>query len=416
MGFQNKIEKFFRKARSILCVYRTILSIVGLLFLDTLSFAQDSSDPSAAQEKVRNVLDDHPIPSARGDSLSGAMITSADDLDATQYNPAGIGGLQWGKQKIPWIRKFYFPWAAASANQNSVDLSQDFNTAGGNNDRVIGKSILAAHAGKRQYARANILTGLVFGRILLVPINDVQIAATPQTDDLETTDVNESELINAHLRSQSGGGAGFSAQSPDGNLSIGYFGYSVQRTDIEGNFDYDDMLDTSRRSQVLKEAQVKSSGSGHHVGIIWQLGKAWSPTLGINIKDIGDTHFISKTAGAANQRIKQNNSVGFSVGPNFKSGGGLKLTLQADRLNDPDVALAKKYRLGTEISIGGFGSHSTLALRAGLSQAGGSGGIALNLGLIGFNAGVYSVDIGDGNQRVIETRGVADIYVNVAEF
>jgi hypothetical protein len=92
------------------------------------------------------------------------------------------------------------------------------------------------------------------------------------------------------------------------------------------------------------------------------------------------------------------------------------MTLQADRLFDPEVSLSKKYRMGLELSLGGAGSYSTFALRAGATQAGPSGGLALNLGLVGFNVGAQSVDIGAVNQRVIETRAVADIYVNVAEF
>ncbi len=358
-------------------------------------------------QRVKNVLDDHLIPSARGAALSGALVTSADDLDAAVYNPAGIGGLNWGKQKTPWIRKLYFPWIGGSANQNSTTLSKEFSSAGGDGDRAVGKSVLAAHAGKRQYARANALFGLVFGRTLLIPINDTQVAATSQTQE---------GLIDGHYRGMTGFAGGFSAQTTDGSLSVGYLGYSVNRTDVEGTFNYDDMLDSSARSQALSAARVKSQGSGHHGGMIWKLGKTWSPTLGIALRDIGGTTFASKTEGAPNQKLPQDASLGISFGPSFKSSGGVMLTLQGDRLFDPEVSLSKKYRVGLELSLGGAGSYSTFALRAGATQAGPSGGLALNLGLIGFNVGAHSVDIGAVNQRVIETRAVADVYVNVAEF
>lgn len=376
-------------------------------------WAQTTPDPTTAgsdetpSARVKNVLDDHLVPSARGASLSGALVTSADDLDAAAYNPAGIGGLNWGKQNLPWVRKLYFPWLAGSFNQNSIETSKEFSSAGGDGDRAVGKSVLAAHAGKRQYARANGLFGLVLGRTLLIPINDMQVAATSQTQE---------GLIDGRYRGVSGFAGGFSAQTTDGSLSVGYLGYSVNRTDVEGTFNYDDMLDASTRSQAVSAATRKSQGSGHHGGLIWKLGKAWSPTLGLVLRDMGGTKFKSKTEGSPNEKVEQDASLGLSLGPHFKSPGGLMLTLQADRLFDPEVSLSKKYRMGLELTLGGFGSHSVFALRAGATQAGPSGGVALNLGLIGFNLGAHSVDIGAGNQKVIETRAIADFYVNVAEF
>lgn len=406
-----------------LCLPIPAMSL-GLFFLlvilsaveGSLSRAQDISSAPDAKEKVRNVLDDYHSPSARGDALSGALVTSADDLDATWHNPAGIGGPQLGKSKGPWIRKLYFPWIALSANQNSSNLGRDFNNAGGNNDRVIAKSIMAAHAGQRQYARAHILSGIVVGRLLMVPINDLQLAATPKADDPSTPDAQESDLISGHFKSLSGVGGGVSAQSSDGSLSLGYFGYSVSRTDVEGDFDFDDMIDVSQRRKVINAVEQKSSGNGHHVGMIWEIGKIWSPTLGIAIRDLGDTTFRAKSRGFTGPKIQQNTSIGFTMGPQFKSSSALKLTLQADRLNDPEVALGKKYRLGIEFLLGGLGSRSIFALRAGATQAGGSFGLGMNLGLLGCNAAIHSIDIGAGNQKVIEKRGVIDASINVAEF
>ena len=138
-------------------VLRVLLAVGSWGTLPCL--AQGPGDSSSTgRPEVRYVLDDQPFPSARGDAQSGALITTADDLDAAYHNPAGIGGLEWGKQKMPWVRKFYFPWAAVSANTRSIELARDFNSAGGNNDSLIGKSVLAAHAGRRQFARAHIIS------------------------------------------------------------------------------------------------------------------------------------------------------------------------------------------------------------------------------------------------------------------
>ena len=73
-------------------------------------------------------------------------------------------------------------------------------------------------------------------------------------------------------------------------------------------------------------------------------------------------------------------------------------------VQDRRSAYYNQMRLG---SLGGFGSYATFGLRGGYSYAGGSGGLSLNLGLIGLEAGFYTVDVGAGNQRVPEQRGVA---------
>lgn len=207
-----------------------------------------------------------------------------------------------------------------------------------------------------------------------------------------------------------------SAQSPDGTLSLGIFSYRVDRTDVEGSFTYDEMADTLQRRRAIQEHRTKRSGSGQNVGLIWQVGKQWSPTLGITVRDLGGTTFSGRSPNIPPVKVAQNTSVGLTLGPEFKFAGGCKLTLQGDRLEDPEVALTKKYRIGAEIFWDGHGSYATFALRAGASHAGPSMGMALNLGLVGLNAAVHRVDIGVGNQKVFETRSSGDVYVNVAEF
>ena len=51
-----------------------------------------------------------------------------------------------------------------------------------------------------------------------------------------------------------------------------------------------------------------------------------------------------------------------------------------------------------------------------LDDAGASGGLALNLGLVGVEAAVQSADVGVDNEKVIERRVIGSAYVNVAEF
>ena len=50
------------------------------------------------------------------------------------------------------------------------------------------------------------------------------------------------------------------------------------------------------------------------------------------------------------------------------------------------------------------------------SSLGASFGVALNLGLIGLEASSTGVDIGVGNEKMLERRLMGTLYVNVAEF
>src|SRR5690606_38021286 len=113
--------------------------------------------------------------------------------------------------------------------------------------------------------------GLVFGRVIIAPFHDMQIAAVSQG--------NGSDLVDMRYRSQSGIAYGLSVEDSGGRLSFGYSGYMAQRSDIYGAFLYSDVIDTSARKSILKENTTKSTGRAHNAGMSWKLGKAASPTL-----------------------------------------------------------------------------------------------------------------------------------------
>jgi hypothetical protein len=371
--------------------------------------AQDATTAPVADTDPAylSVIDEDPIPSPRGAGMADALVTSSDDLDAAFNNPAGIGGLNVNKKTNNWVRKLYFPWASVSVNQNSQELYKEVKQQGGTNDSTIGKAIVDAAAGERQYARANMIAGLVVGRTMIAPFSDVQIAATSEG--------NGSNLVDMHYSSTSGIGYGFSAQDKDGRISLGYFGYLANRSETTGTFLYDDIISQDQRKEILSANSTKYGAAGHNVGMIWKLGKAGSPTLGVAAKNAGDTKW--KASGEGEDVIqKQDLAMGFSVGPQLGRSSWWNTTLQVSHLSEPDVSLIKKYRVGTELMLDGYGSYATFALRGGYSYAGPSAGLSLNLGLIGLEASAYTVDVGAGNERVPERRGIVALYVNVADF
>jgi hypothetical protein len=94
----------------------------------------------------------------------------------------------------------------------------------------------------------------------------------------------------------------------------------------------------------------------------------------------------------------------------------LLAALGAERLNEPSIAGAKKSHLGLELSYAGLGNYARFSLRGGVSSGGGSVGLGAHLGLLGLQAALQNLDIGAGNEKVVEQRRTFNLYVNVAEF
>ena len=354
-------------------------------------------------------IDSNPILSPRAEGMGGSETPLADDRDAAFLNPAGIGGTRVDRKNASIVRKFNFPWISVAANKNSRALYNDMRTEGGINDSAVGKAIVDAQGGERQYARANAGLGIVLGRVMILPFTDLQMAATPRGGGSDQIDLREV--------STNGIGVGFSLTDAQERFSFGYFGYAASRSDLKGTFAYEDLSDVQRRKQVIKDNTTAYSGIGQNIGVNWRMGKTASPTLGIAMQDVGDTAFRAKTTGASTVVQKQSLSAGFAVSPMIGKWGTLNVTTGADRLLASEVSLVKKYHLGCELtSANGAGSYTSFAVRAGYNDAGASGGASLNLGLIGFDAGLNSVDIGVDNEKVIEHRYVGTIYVNIADF
>jgi hypothetical protein len=80
----------------------------------------DTTEPSEDATQTR--IEEAPFLSPRAAGMGGALSPLADDLDAAFHNPAGIGGLGWGKTKPPYVRKLWFPHVGIGANENSAKL------------------------------------------------------------------------------------------------------------------------------------------------------------------------------------------------------------------------------------------------------------------------------------------------------
>ena len=365
----------------------------------------DGADSSSGSPQL--MIDNDLFPSARGAAMSRALETSADDMDAAMFNPAGIGGLHPPKANVPYLKRLFFPWANLTANLNTLDLYKEFGVSGGSGDSALGRAIVDARAGKTQYVRAGLTSGIVFGRMMVVPINDHQVAAASQGHD--------SGLVDAYYRGTSGFGVGGSVKSPDGRLALGYFGYKVDRREIQGTFDYSAFIGIDEINSAVKPYSRTLSGTGHNLGLLWRPPVSWNPSMGLSLRDVGNTHFVDKNGGPS-ATSKQNLAFGLSANPALGKDLHLLTSLGAERLNEPSIAGTKKTHLGLELSYGGLGQYARVSLRGGISSGGGSIGLGAHLGLLGFQAALQNLDIGAGNEKVVEQRRTFNLYVNVAEF
>jgi hypothetical protein len=382
-------------------VAMTLVATSGSL----VTYAQEAEETPLETSETNTVLDRNPIGTARSASMSESLGSVADDLDAFIFNPSGIGG-QHHKKAAPLIRKLYFPHVSLFANKDSLELGQDFRSEGGSGDGSIGQALVEAQAGKRQYGRVSSVVGLVFGRVIAVPFNDVQVAAVSQG--------NGSDLVDMRYRSQSGVGYGFSVYDETIGFSLGYSGYMAQRSEIYGSFLYADIIDKSARKDILKDNTTKSSASAHNVGITWQLAKTASPKLSLVMRDIGNTVF--KTNGDGEQTVyEQDLNAGFSLGNAPGKSYYFTYMLEAGRLLEEEVSLDKKLKTSVEWTYGAAGTYARLGAHAGYTFAGPSAGFSINIGIISVTAGFYSVDIGTGNHKLTEERYTGTLNVNVAE-
>ncbi len=364
-------------------------------------YAQDSE-----QEAV-SVIDEVPISSQRASAMGGVIGTLSDNLDATFQNPAGIGGLDLpsGGNKS-WFRKIYFPHVSVAGNTDAKSFLSEMRASGASTDATAGKAVIDARAGIRDYGRATVVGGAVLGRLMVVPFTDIQAASTAVGGGTDQLDL--------HYRTMSGVGYGFSFQDSKNVFSLGYFGYHANRKEVDGIFTYDSLTNPDERNAALAPYTTAHSGQGSNLGFILRLGKKGLAAWGVSAINAGDTRFSGKDG--EDKVIKQNLQTSFSISPEIGKTGALNFIFAMDKLEDDQISATKKFHFGSELELGGRGSYASFALRAGYNAAGASGGLLLNLGLVGLEGTVYHTDISNTNAKLPERRLGTTFFVNVADF
>ena len=383
-----------------LCTTLAAFMIPSLVFSQTVT-------PTA-----KTMLDPAPWVSPRASGMAGALSTTAENMDAMYYNPAGIGGQSYGGKadKEPFVRQVIFPRVGLSLNSNATSLNSEFSSSGAKTNAETGAAQIKDHEGERQYARAAFTpVGLFLGRLGVVPVIDQQIAAIPQNTD--------NSDIEFRYRSFSGALIGSSVTDSKGIVSVGVSTQVGTISETYGTIPYTDMVDATKRNAFMKDNEKVYQAKAVNAGLIMRAPNKWSPSVAIVARDVGSTKNLPQKGTTDPLVTQEDLTTGFGVSPQIGKWGRLNLALESGYLTDVHMATSKKIRFGAEILFGhSQDSKALLGLRAGATSAGASFGGHINLGLIGFEVSSYAVDIGVENERVIERRNAASAYVDVASF
>lgn len=391
-----------------------LTSSLLLYFYSNRSYAEEDV---VTEKDIKTVLDQSPFISVRAMGMAGAISTLADGIHAPYYNPAGIGGIHWGKDRPPMIRQFHFPYIGFGANENAQDLNQEFKDQEGAKDRAVGRAIVDAHNGERQFVRSSALLSFVVSRFMMVSFADLQFAGFRR--DRSEIEPGDEQNISAAYRSQYGQGLGWSVTDSKGRFYLGAYSSYVTKEEFIGDFTYDQFVRKGDRKESLNPSINKYQGFASNIGMLWVLGGYGRPAISLVSKNVGSSKFelVNKSGEIQPDRIKivdpENLTIGFSISPRVGRTGALNLIWEGHHLTEKEMSLNKKFRFAAELTLGGFGSEGIFGLRAGHNFSGPSAGLSLNLGLVQLEAATHTEDIGIGNHRAVEKRNFFVFSTNV---
>jgi len=388
-------------------VFRWQVSLILLAFFPSNGFSQqDIEQEESDRRHQQTVLDRSPILSPRAKAMGGALSGIAEGIDATYYNPAGIGGIGF-RESYPRVRQLSFPAAGVSVNNNFSSVHSEFTQSAA--DETLKRGIINAYANQRFYSRLGLFPNVVIGRTIVGAIADQQFAAVPYGGD--------SDLVATRFRELQGYGAGFSMTDRDNRLFVGVYYFSLDRRDVVGDFLFRDVELPESREQVFSENSFRYSGNGYHAGLLWRVAHPIHPTFSLVLRNVGHTTYHSKDPNEYDDlRERQDMTFGFTLSPSLSSWGRIHVTLQADGLDEVNRSIEKKLRLGGELLFFEDDQRAPFALRAGLNSAGFSYGAHIHLNLISLQYADYAEDVGILNHKVIDRRQEIMAVIDLAEY
>jgi len=378
------------------------------LFLKLVIYGLVATEASGAD--VKTSLDPGFYTSARAGALAHALSGSATGLDAAFWNPALIGGTGGSKKTI---RNLQLPYLGVSFNKNAQDLKRRFDENHGDEDALMGESLVNSSRGEREYGRFSMGCDFEWKRFLIHGFSDVQSAAVSPSDrspDPLTRDT----MIAFKYRQVSGVGAGFSWMNTKATLAIGWYGALATIKDLQGELAYQDLITYRTRRTYMDQNRSTYTALLDHYGLWYRSPSAMNPTFTLVAKNPGRTLLKNVDATKPNGSLAEDWVAGFSLHPKIGS-GMLSWNNDIARISDHRESLKSKVSSSLELSFGGSGTNGFLSLRAGANRAGLSVGVGVSMGVLDLDVTNQASDVGDRNDRMVERRTSAVLSVNVRE-
>lgn len=376
-----------------------------LLLSAVICFASSQAVIAQSYSEEDKVLDYDPFLSPSSLGQSSADIYSAKGFSALSSNPAGIGE---DGPSSSYIQHFYLLRTAVQANQNSFELLGDMSSKGGSGDLDIGRALINAQAGKRQFARYQVSTSLGFGNMIFTPIYDNQMAARAVGND--------TDLMDIHFKESSGMafGAGFGGKNS--RFRLGASTSVLTSKDTQGQFTYSSLVSSEERPKITKDATVNYSSAPINIGGKFLINPKWQAHTAVVIKDFGGTKYkSSKPELRSSFSRDQNLLLGFGLSPKMGRYVESNFNIQGENLESKTISVKKRLSFGCSFSFFGSGEDAPFSVQTGVRDSGISFGSSLNFGLIVFQYSNHAEDIGIDNKRVIERQQSAVFLVNLVE-
>jgi hypothetical protein len=296
-----------------------------------------------------------------------------------------------------------------------ANLAQAGKSTGGSSDpaQIIEdlRPILNDLSGENHYARLGLNPSFVMKNFGLGIYTGTEIELVPHANALPTV-LDVSVLADGQFR------VGYARHFFGQKLAVGATVNSYARSQaVLDDFGIFEVADAAGDSKALQDKLTKNFSSGWgigtDVGVLFTPVELWKPTLGIVVKNVGDTGFqyvkIIKTSERENAPppIRQSLNTGVSITPQWGN-YYLRSSLDFRDINIP-IPASKKLGLGFEAGI--KGNYIKGSLQAGLSEGYLTGGFEADLFLLALRYATYVSDLGTFPTEKAERRHVIQLKV-----
>jgi hypothetical protein len=386
---------------------RLLAPLVAAVCLSTLASMATSAHASSRRYQSSYV-------GVRPAAMGNAFTAVADDANALYYNPAGLARLEtWNLDILSIILGLN-----QASYQNAKDVTELFNSGQGSSKSddpaaVVEKlrPVLGNISGENHYARFGINPSFVMQNFGLGLYSGVEAELVPHINGLPKV-LDVAFLIDNQFRV--GGAYQFFGKKLAVGATVNFLARATATLEDFGVFE---VVDASQDKNALKSKIEQSFASGYGVGmdtgLLFTPVELWKPTIGIAVKNIGDTGFYFRKLVQSSELentpppLRQSVNAGFSITPQW---GRTYLRSSVD-FRDLNVPIPASKKLGYGVEAGIKGNFLKGSLLGGMSEGYLTGGFEVDLFLFALRYATYVTDLGTFPTEKPERRHVIQMKV-----